>query len=164
VSGAAPHAGGAVVLALAAGVALPGFAGRSAPVACTTPSARAEAAGRTVEVACGAGEGAALQGAARLLFGLRLDPNRADAAALEALPQLGPARAQALVAARRQQVFCGPLDLERVSGIGPRVRAAVAPWLDFAGAGPCPGGRGGDDRGACPPAEFGTSDVRGCVR
>jgi len=68
-----------------------------------------------------------VKGPARLLFGLALDPNRADAAALEALPGIGPARAAAIVAARCERPFAGAWDLERVPGIGPRTRAGVEP-------------------------------------
>jgi hypothetical protein len=137
VSAAVPRAGGAAVLALAAGVALPGFVAAPAPVPCTTPGARAERAGRTIEVACHAGESAALRGPARLLFGLRLDANRASAEALEALPRVGPERARALVAARAERPFCAPEDLERVSGIGPRTRKLLEHWLEFAEDGAC---------------------------
>ena len=62
------------------------------------------------------GAGAPRLGAARLLWGLPLDLNRENARALEALPGIGPTRAQAIVAARP---FCRPADLARVPGIGP---------------------------------------------
>jgi len=95
--------------------------------ACTAPSERAQRDGHTTQAGCGGG--VPLRGPARLLFGLRLDPNTADAAALEVLPGLGPARAQALVAARCGRPFRELQDLERVPGIGPRTRAALEPWL-----------------------------------
>lgn len=135
-SAAAPRAGGAVVLALAAGVALPGFAPHSERAPCADPGSALEVDRRTVETACGGGA-APLRGPARLLHGLRLDANAADAADLEVLPQIGPARARALAAARQERPFCGPVDLERVSGIGPNRRKALEPWLDFAERGAC---------------------------
>lgn len=159
-SAAAPRAGGAGVLALAAAVALPGLVPAPAPVVCGVPGARAELAGATFEVACDEGPGGApLRGAARLLFGLRLDANRADAESLDALPGIGRARAEALVAARQQRPLCGPADLERVAGIGPRVRKQVEGWLEFAEEGPCGAARG--ERGA--PAETGDSGGLGAV-
>jgi competence protein ComEA len=134
---AAPRAGGAAALALAAGVALAGFAPPRAALECGAPVSRLEAGGRTVEVGCGAG--GALQGPARLLYGLRLDPNRAPASDLEALPQVGPARAQALLQARAGRPFCSPSDLERVPGIGPSRRKALESWLEFAETSGCRG-------------------------
>lgn len=71
-----------------------------------------------------------LEGPARLLFGQRLDLNRADPASLEALPGIGPARAAAIVAERCRRPFSAPAELERVSGIGPHTRAALEPWLE----------------------------------
>ena len=60
---------------------------------------------------CG-GEGGELRGPARLLFGLAVDPNRADLATLEALPGIGPSRAAAL--ARRGKA--GPFAVSATSG------------------------------------------------
>jgi hypothetical protein len=137
VTAAAPRAGGIVVLALAAGVALPGFAPPSERAPCAAPGSRLVVAGRTVETACEGGAAAPLRGPARLLYGLRLDVNRADTADLEVLPQIGPARARALAAARLERPICGPADLERVSGIGPSRRRALEPWLEFAEGGAC---------------------------
>jgi competence protein ComEA len=97
--------------------------------ACPAPGERAERAGHTTEAGCGGG--APVRGPARLLFGLRLDPNTADAAALEALPGLGPARARAVVEARRARPFGSASELERVPGIGPRIRAGLEPWLEL---------------------------------
>jgi competence protein ComEA len=62
-------------------------------------------------------------GAARLLFGLPLDLNRADPRDLEVLPGIGPARARAIVAARP---FCRAADLARVPGIGPATLRRLA--------------------------------------
>jgi hypothetical protein len=96
---------------------------------CAAPGEGAAAGGWSVEVGCGAlGE---LRGPARLLFGQGVDPNRADAATLEALPGVGPGRARALVEARGRSPYCGAKDLGRVKGIGPRTLEALEPWLEF---------------------------------
>jgi competence protein ComEA len=55
--------------------------------------------------------------------GLPIDPNQADAATLETLPGIGPARALAIVEARP---FRRIEDLDRVPGIGPRTLAGMA--------------------------------------
>ena len=70
-----------------------------------------------------------LEGAPRLLFGLGLDPNRASAAALEALPGVGPGRAAAIVRAREKGPFCRLEELLRVPGVGPVTLARARPWL-----------------------------------
>jgi competence protein ComEA len=56
------------------------------------------------------------EGAARLLFALRLDLNHEAPEQLEALPGIGPARARAIVAGRP---YCAVEELTRVPGIGP---------------------------------------------
>jgi Holliday junction resolvasome RuvABC DNA-binding subunit len=61
--------------------------------------------------------------------GLPIDPNRADAATLETLPGVGPARALAILEARRSRPFQRVEDLERVPGIGPRILARMASAL-----------------------------------
>lgn len=81
-------------------------------------------------VRCDGDTGRGLEGPARLLFGLRLDPNRAEPGSLETLPGIGPARAAAIVAERCRRPFSSLVDLERASGIGPRTRAALEPWLE----------------------------------
>jgi DNA uptake protein ComE-like DNA-binding protein len=73
--------------------------------------------------------GAEPEGAAALLFGRRLDLNRAPAASLELLPGIGPARAEAIAAARCRRRFDSVADLERVPGIGPVTRARIGAWL-----------------------------------
>lgn len=118
------RATGSAALAFAALLALLALAPRVQEAApCSAPAA-ASAPG---VVRCGAGP--ELRGPARLLFGLRLDPNRAERASLEALPGVGPARAAAIAAERCRRPFASPADLERVRGIGPRTRAALEPWL-----------------------------------
>jgi len=162
---APPRAGGVAVLALAAGVALPGFGVPPAAAPCLSPAGRAEAAGRTIEFGCTGTPGGAgtLRGPARLLFGLRLDANRADAHAFEALPGIGPMRAEALVAARRERPFCRPHDLERVAGIGPSLRKALEPWLEFP-EDACRGAAGGDAREATPTGKSGAIGAPAAVR
>jgi competence protein ComEA len=84
--------------------------------------------GALVAIACRA-PGPALAGAPRLLFGLPLDLNRADAAALEALPGIGPGRADAIVRARAAAPFCRVGELDRVPGLGAATRARLAPFV-----------------------------------
>jgi competence protein ComEA len=72
-----------------------------------------------------------LAGPARILFGLGIDPNRAGLDTLEALPGIGPGRAAAWVEERSRAPFCRPVDLERVTGIGPKTRAGLEPFLIF---------------------------------
>ncbi len=112
---------GALLLALS--VPWPG-----APVPpCREP---AEAVGdgiRSLDVRCGATPEPRrpVRGAARLLFGQTLDLNCAEAADLESLPGIGPARAAAIVSARP---FFSLAGLERVRGIGARTVAGLKGW------------------------------------
>ena len=101
---------------------------------CPSPHGAVPETGWTRLVRC-RGEASPLRGPPRLLFGLGIDPNRADAATLEVLPGIGPERARALLRARRARAFCRPEDLERAMGIGPRTRLRIAPWLALE---PCP--------------------------
>jgi competence protein ComEA len=100
--------------------------------ACPHPSEVEASGGHTRRVACGGDSGVPVRGPARVLFGLGLDPNSADAAALEALPGVGPARAAAIVAARAHGDYRSLADLGRVPGIGPVTLRRAAPWLSFA--------------------------------
>ena len=75
-------------------------------------------------------------GPTRLLFGAALDPNRANAATLEVLPGIGPARAAAIVATRCKHAFAAVSDLRRVPGIGPHTLKRIAPALAITGAPP----------------------------
>ncbi len=65
-----------------------------------------------------------------LLFGERLDINRASPVALEALPAIGPRRAQAIVNEREKRHFGEVADLVRVRGIGRRTMEAIRPWVE----------------------------------
>jgi len=104
-------------------------------------------------VGCGLEVGNELRGPARLLFGLALDANTADAAALESLPGIGPGRAGAIVAARERAPFRRLEDRLTVPGIGPRTLAGLAGHLEVrVPVEACPGGvaceRAGKERSA----------------
>lgn len=124
--------GAGPLLALAAALWLAALRpGAEPPPACARPGELTARAGHTVAVGCGGG--APLRGPARLLFGKPLDLNRADAATLEALPGIGPARAAAIVAERARRRFERVESLTRVRGIGPRTLAALRPYLAVPG-------------------------------
>jgi len=100
---------------------------------CRAPAEAASSiGGHTTAVSCDGDSGApdSLRGPARRLFGLALDLNCSDAPTLETLPGIGPARAQAIVDARRRVRYRRVDDLLRVPGIGSktleRIRADVA--------------------------------------
>jgi len=125
----AAHATARAALALSAllfALALPGDDGE--PVGCPAPAEQAADAGHTRAVSCAGG--APLRGPARLLYGLRLDPNRADAATLEALPGIGATRAEAIVAGRAERPYRSVAELGRVPGIGPATLSRIAPLLE----------------------------------
>jgi hypothetical protein len=103
------------------------------PAGCHAPRELRERAGHTTAVDCAGGSGRRLRGPARILFGLPIDPNRADARTLEVLPGIGPARAAAILAERARAPFAQVSDLERVAGIGPKTRRRIAPWLGLPG-------------------------------
>lgn len=65
---------------------------------------------------------------------LRVDPNTAPAAVLEALPRIGPAMAGHIIAARDARPFADLDDFDRrVRGIGPVTREALRPHLRLDG-------------------------------
>ena len=102
---------------------------RRTPLACVHPAEILAGTGRSVEVACRATPAGAedvVRGPTRLLFGLSIDPNRADLQTLEALPGIGPARALAIVRERDRRPFDQLKDLARVQGIGPRTVERLA--------------------------------------
>ncbi len=76
---------------------------------------------------------ARMHGAELLTLGLPLDLNSAGATDLDALPGIGPALAQRIVAYRQQH---GPFkkidDLLQVSGIGPKLLDKIKPQLIIA--------------------------------
>jgi competence protein ComEA len=94
------------------------------PAACAVPGELWAEAGHSVALTCADGApDRPVRGPARRLVGLPIDPNQADAATLETLPGIGPARALAIVEARP---FRRIEDLDRVPGIGPRTLAGMA--------------------------------------
>ena len=95
------------------------------PSPCAMPLEVAAARGHTRVVDC-ACTGRALRGPARLLFGLPLDLNAADAGSFEVLPGIGPARARAIVEERGRAPFERVADLVRVRGIGPITLGRIA--------------------------------------
>ena len=131
-SGGAPPRAAAASAALALTIGLFALAlPLPAPVSppCDSPGETVALEGHTLEVRCDAIAGPELRGPARMLFGLRIDPNRADSRTLETLPRIGPSRAAAIVEARGERPFSDVADLERVPGIGPKTRRAIEPWL-----------------------------------
>ncbi len=103
---------------------LPGNAPREFS-GCAIPRERAARDGHTTAVECEGG-GGELRGPARRLFGLPIDPNRADAQTLEILPGIGAKRAAAILSERARRPFRDLRDLERVPGVGPRTLAGLA--------------------------------------
>lgn len=70
---------------------------------------------------------------------LRLDINTAPREALEALPNLGPSRVDAILKARAGAPFRTLRDVElRVKGIGPQIARGLAPHLRFGSDPPPP--------------------------
>jgi competence protein ComEA len=100
------------------------------PAVCPAPGELRAEEGHSVELACATPvAGRPVRGPARRLVGLPIDPNTADAATLETLPGVGPARAFAILEAREHRPFQRVADLERVPGIGPRTLAGMAAAL-----------------------------------
>lgn len=135
------------VAGLLLGIAGAGAAPPAAGSACEAPHERVAHAGWSHDVGCDLRAEAPLRGPARLLFGLALDVNEADARALETLPGIGPGRAAAIVAARERSRFTRLEDLLELPGIGPRTLAGLAGALEVAAAAaPAPGERRGSPR------------------
>jgi DNA uptake protein ComE-like DNA-binding protein len=69
----------------------------------------------------------------------RINPNEASPASLMRLPQIGPARARAIVRHRdragmppgQPKAFQTADDLQQIKGIGPAIVEDVRPWLRF---------------------------------
>jgi len=93
-------------------------AGPSAPSGCAVPREAMAERGHTRRVRCDGLGVAPIRGPARLLFGLPIDLNRADATTLAALPGIGAGRAEAIVRSRALRPFRSVPDLARVPGIG----------------------------------------------
>ncbi len=72
-------------------------------------------------------------------LGERINPNEAPVSSLMRLPQIGAARARAIVAQRdragdgrgRAPVFKKADDLRQIKGIGPAIVEGMRPWLQF---------------------------------
>lgn len=78
-------------------------------------------AGAVLALAVLAGAAAAAPAAAPAPGGPRVDINAASAAELEALPGIGPSKAQAIVEHRAREPFKSPDDLRKVKGIGDKL-------------------------------------------
>lgn len=97
-------------------------------------------AGVTSRVGCrGGAVEAPVRGPARLLLGLPIELHRAAPETLEVLPQIGAARAAAIVEARCREPFRRLDDLQRIHGIGPRTVEGLREWaIPGDGAPSCP--------------------------
>ena len=125
----------AAVAACALIVALTGPRCPEVEPSCPAPQELRAVSGATVAVACTPRLlPRSVRGPAQLLFGRRLDLNRADAASLQVLPNVGPSRAAAIVAERSRRPFRDVADLTRVRGIGPRTVAGLADWVEVSRA------------------------------
>ena len=69
-----------------------------------------------------------------LLPGDRIDIDRADVSEITRLPRIGPGLAQRIVAWRTEHGPFGSLSrLDSVSGVGPKLLAAILPFVSFSG-------------------------------
>ena len=120
---------GFVLMALGAGI--PSTDPIQRDVRCETPREVQAVAGWTRVVSCEPlpGGGRPLRGPVRWLFGRRVSLDTADRRLLEALPGIGPARAEAIVAERRLRRFASVSELARVHGIGPVTVRRLQPFL-----------------------------------
>lgn len=116
----------AIVLLL---IALP--SARNGDPGCGRPRLARAGDSAIPSVRCDPGPGSPLPGATRILFGLPIDLNHAEAAVLEILPGIGPARARSIVRERQHRPFETIEDLERVRGIGPATVAGLRGWLEL---------------------------------
>jgi len=119
------------LLLLAAGMAgLAGGEGAAPLPLCRQPEVLASDAWGALRIGCDGAPGALPvdAGLGGLLLGRAIDLNRASGAVLEALPGIGPVRAQAILSERARAPFESLAAVERVSGIGPRLRARLTDW------------------------------------
>lgn len=101
---------------------------------------------------CFAWDGRPLESSPPTSLEEKINPNFAPAASLVRLPQIGLARARAIVVYRDtiragtgdRIVFRCPEDLQRIGGVGPRTVAGIADWLEF----DVPQGTGSRETGA----------------
>jgi hypothetical protein len=76
----------------------------------------------------------AAQLARPLAPGERIDLDRADVTEITRLPRVGPALAQRIVAWRAEHGLLGGLErLDSVPGVGPKLLAALRPYVTFSG-------------------------------
>ena len=66
----------------------------------------------------------------------KINPNKASAASLARLPNIGPKRAEAIIEYREAvgsetPAFQRCADLEKIKGIGPKTVEKIGPWLCF---------------------------------
>ena len=66
----------------------------------------------------------------------KINPNKACAASLVRLPNIGPKRAEAIIEYQRNvdpatPAFQQSADLEKIKGIGPKTVEKIGPWLYF---------------------------------
>ncbi len=71
-----------------------------------------------------------------IVLNSRINPNTATTASLERLPNIGPKRAQAVVAYRQtvdsdRPAFESSPDMEKIKGIGTKTSLKIRPWLCF---------------------------------
>lgn len=124
-----PHAAASLLVLLAWALARP--PAEPGTTACPAPREARCVAGWTVWVSCNPETAfRPLRGAASLLFGQRIDLNRAPPGVLEVLPGIGPARAAALAAERARRPFTSVADVQRVRGIGPTTAAGLEGWAE----------------------------------
>jgi tRNA threonylcarbamoyladenosine biosynthesis protein TsaE len=138
-----------VIGVLALALAIGGFArfepARSVAPVCERPHSILEDSLGTLRVECGVERSVAFgaagppdrrlappTGVGAWLFGGRVPIDVVTAGQLEALPGIGPTRAQAIVDARAQARFERVAELERVSGIGPKTVDVLSRWLSDA--------------------------------
>src|SRR3954462_5285006 len=79
----------------------------------------------------------AAQLARPLLPGERIDLNKADVSEITRLPRVGPALAQRIVAWRTEHgPFGSVVQLDSVSGVGPKLLDAIRSFISFSGVPP----------------------------
>lgn len=96
-------------------------------------------AGAMLALALLAGAAAAAPGPSPTTGARRVDLNAASAAELEALPGIGPAKAQAIVEHRAREPFKTPDDLRKVKGIGDKLYDSLRDRITVGEAGTASG-------------------------
>jgi competence protein ComEA len=110
----------------------PALLAAAAPHLALEPGPAASPAAGPVGAVRGGGAAAPSRAAGSAAALLPLDVNRASAEELRALPGIGPALAARIVAHREEHgPFRAAAELERVRGIGPKLRERIEPLLRF---------------------------------